>query len=119
MATIGTFTKKDATYQGTITTLTLKAKVNITPRRSRERQSPGFPGLRWIGGDRSSLVHHRQERQRLPLGQARRSQLRSGDLRPPGRERRIPRPRLVPLIQPAPAQAGAFLFHFRRKEFQP
>jgi hypothetical protein len=31
MATIGTFTKKDETYQGAITTLTLKAKVNITP----------------------------------------------------------------------------------------
>jgi uncharacterized protein (DUF736 family) len=40
MATIGTFTKKDATYQGTITTLTLKAKVNITPVARENDKAP-------------------------------------------------------------------------------
>ena len=42
MATIGTFTKKDATYQGTITTLTLKAKVNITPVARDNDKAPDF-----------------------------------------------------------------------------
>ena len=42
MATIGTFTKNDETYQGTITTLTLKAKVNITPVARDNDKAPDF-----------------------------------------------------------------------------
>ena len=42
MATIGTFTKKDETYQGAITTLTLKAKVNITPVARDNDKAPDF-----------------------------------------------------------------------------
>ena len=42
MATIGTFTKKDETYQGAITTLTLKAKVNITPVSRDNDKAPDF-----------------------------------------------------------------------------
>jgi uncharacterized protein (DUF736 family) len=42
MATIGTFTKKDESYQGTITTLTLKAKVNITPVSRDNDKAPDF-----------------------------------------------------------------------------
>ncbi len=52
MATIGSFTKKDATYQGTITTLSLKAKVNITPVERDNEKAPDFrvyAGLAEIG----------------------------------------------------------------------
>lgn len=42
MATIGTFTKKDTTYQGTITTMSLKAKVNITPVERENDKAPDF-----------------------------------------------------------------------------
>ena len=42
MATIGTFTKKDTTYQGSITTMSLKAKVNITPVERENDKAPDF-----------------------------------------------------------------------------
>src|ERR1039457_2200372 len=108
MATIGTFTKKDETYQGTITTLTLKAKVNITPVARENDKAPDFrvyAGSAEIGAAWSTTATNGNP---LPPGKPGHPRFRGSDLPPPGRERRIPRPRLVPLIQPAPAQAGAF-----------
>ena len=42
MATIGTFTKQDNGYQGSISTLTVKTKVNITPVEKTGEKAPDF-----------------------------------------------------------------------------
>ena len=42
MAIIGTFTKQDNAYQGTIATLSLSAKATITPVEKTGEQSPDF-----------------------------------------------------------------------------
>lgn len=42
MAIIGNFTKQDNGYQGTITTLTLKAKISITPVEHENEKAPNF-----------------------------------------------------------------------------
>jgi uncharacterized protein (DUF736 family) len=42
MAIIGTFTKQDKAYQGTISTLSLSAKATITPVEKTGEQSPDF-----------------------------------------------------------------------------
>jgi uncharacterized protein (DUF736 family) len=42
MAIIGTFTKQDNAYQGTIATLSVSAKVTITPIEKTGEQSPDF-----------------------------------------------------------------------------
>lgn len=42
MAIIGTFTKQDAGYNGTLATLTLKTKVAITPIDKTGEKSPDF-----------------------------------------------------------------------------
>ena len=42
MAIIGTFTKQDNTYQGTLATLTVKAKVSIKPVEKTSEKAPDF-----------------------------------------------------------------------------
>lgn len=42
MAIIGTFTKSDNGYQGTLATLTLKAKLTLTPVSKAGEKSPDF-----------------------------------------------------------------------------
>ena len=42
MANIGHFTKQDTAYQGTIATLSVSAKVTITPIEKTGEQSPDF-----------------------------------------------------------------------------
>jgi len=42
MAIIGTFTKADNGFQGTLTTLTLKAKLNITPVEKTAEKAPDY-----------------------------------------------------------------------------
>ena len=42
MAIIGTFTKQDNAYQGTIATLSVNAKATITPIEKTGEQSPDF-----------------------------------------------------------------------------
>ncbi len=42
MATIGTFTKKDQGFQGTIATMSIKAKVSITPVERENEKAPDF-----------------------------------------------------------------------------
>ena len=42
MAIIGTFTKQDNAYQGTIATLSVSAKVTITPIEKTGEQSPDY-----------------------------------------------------------------------------
>lgn len=42
MAIIGTFTKQDNAYQGTISTLTVTAKVGINPVDKTGEQAPDF-----------------------------------------------------------------------------
>ena len=42
MAIIGTFTKQDNAYQGTISTLSVNAKATITPVEKTGEQSPDF-----------------------------------------------------------------------------
>jgi uncharacterized protein (DUF736 family) len=42
MAIIGNFTKQDNAYQGTIATLSVSAKVTITPIEKTGEQSPDF-----------------------------------------------------------------------------
>ena len=42
MAIIGTFTKQDTGYQGSLSTLTVKAKVRITPVDKTSDKSPDF-----------------------------------------------------------------------------
>ncbi len=42
MATIGNFTAKDAGFHGAITTLTLKAKINIVPVDRGNDKAPDF-----------------------------------------------------------------------------
>lgn len=42
MATIGTFAKNDTGFQGTIATLTLKAKISITPVEHENEKAPNF-----------------------------------------------------------------------------
>lgn len=42
MATIGTFTKTNAGFSGTIQTIGLKAKVTITPAEKRGESQPDF-----------------------------------------------------------------------------
>ena len=42
MAIIGTFTKQDGAFEGTITTLTLKAKVNFSPVEKTGEKAPDF-----------------------------------------------------------------------------
>lgn len=42
MAIIGTFTKQDGAFTGSITTLTVKAKVNISPVEKSGDKAPDF-----------------------------------------------------------------------------
>ena len=42
MAIIGTFTKQDNGYQGSISTLTVKAKISITPVEKTGDKAPDF-----------------------------------------------------------------------------
>ena len=42
MAIIGTFTKADDGYQGALATLTLKAKLSLTPIEKTGEKSPDF-----------------------------------------------------------------------------
>ena len=42
MAIIGTFTKQDGAYAGSIATLTVKAKVNIAPVEKTGEKAPDF-----------------------------------------------------------------------------
>jgi uncharacterized protein (DUF736 family) len=42
MAIIGTFTKQDNGYQGSLATLTVKAKLNITPVEKTVEKSPDY-----------------------------------------------------------------------------
>ena len=42
MAIIGTFTKQDTGYQGSLSTLTVKAKVRITPVDKTSDKSPDY-----------------------------------------------------------------------------
>ena len=42
MAIIGTFTKDDTGYQGSLATLTLKAKLTITPVEKSGEKAPDF-----------------------------------------------------------------------------
>ncbi|TAL01125.1 MAG: DUF736 domain-containing protein [Rhodospirillaceae bacterium] len=42
MATIGTFTKQDNGFQGAITTLTVKAKVNIAAVEKTSEKAPDY-----------------------------------------------------------------------------
>ncbi len=42
MAIIGTFTKNDNGYQGALATLTLKAKLTLTPVKKAGEKSPDF-----------------------------------------------------------------------------
>lgn len=42
MAIIGTFTKTDDGYQGQLATLTLKAKLTLTPAEKAGEKSPDF-----------------------------------------------------------------------------
>ena len=42
MAIIGTFTKQDNGFQGSLATLTVKAKVNIAPVEKTSEKAPDF-----------------------------------------------------------------------------
>jgi uncharacterized protein (DUF736 family) len=42
MAIIGTFTKSDQGFQGNLATLTLKAKVNVSPVEKTGEKAPDF-----------------------------------------------------------------------------
>ena len=42
MATIGTFTKQDGSFAGSLTTLTVKAKVTISPVEKTGEKAPDF-----------------------------------------------------------------------------
>jgi uncharacterized protein (DUF736 family) len=42
MATIGTFTKQDGSFVGSLTTLTVKAKVTISPIEKTSEKAPDF-----------------------------------------------------------------------------
>jgi uncharacterized protein (DUF736 family) len=42
MATIGTFTKQDGSFVGSLTTLTVKAKVTISPIAKTSEKAPDF-----------------------------------------------------------------------------
>ncbi len=42
MSVIGTFTKQDASFAGVLATLTVKAKVNITPVEKTADKAPDF-----------------------------------------------------------------------------
>jgi uncharacterized protein (DUF736 family) len=42
MATIGTFTKQDGSFAGSLTTLTVKAKVTISPIEKSGDKAPDF-----------------------------------------------------------------------------
>jgi uncharacterized protein (DUF736 family) len=48
MATIGTFTKQDGSFVGSLTTLTVKSKVTISPI---DRTSEKAPDFRVYGGN--------------------------------------------------------------------
>ena len=42
MATIGTFTKQDGSFVGSLTTLTVKSKVTISPIEKTSEKAPDF-----------------------------------------------------------------------------
>ena len=42
MATIGTFTKQDGSFAGSLTTLTVKSKVTISPIEKTSEKAPDF-----------------------------------------------------------------------------
>ena len=42
MATIGTFTKQDGSFVGSLTTLTVKSKVTISPIDKTSEKAPDF-----------------------------------------------------------------------------
>ena len=88
MATIGSFTKSDNGYSGTVRTLSINTKARLRPAESGTDKTPDFRvfagnvelGAAWTRKARG-------DRPRIPLGQARRPQLPAADLRQPGRGR--------------------------------
>ncbi len=107
MATIGTFTASDNGYTGSIKTLTLNIKARFVASEKDNDKAPDYPHLRRRHRVRRRLEEDRpRDRPRIPLGQARRSELPGADLRlaGEGRGRRGLHPDLVPpqrrLIQP-------------------
>jgi len=65
MATIGTFTKQDGRFTGTINTLTLKAKTSFEPVEKTDEKSPDFRvyansveiGAAWAGTSKNGNAY--------------------------------------------------------------
>ncbi|MEY9460233.1 uncharacterized protein (DUF736 family) [Bradyrhizobium ottawaense] len=82
MAIIGTFTASENGYTGSIKPLTLNIKARFAASEKDHDKAPDFRTLRRHDRVRRSLEEDRpRERSRIPLGQARRSELPGPDLR--------------------------------------
>jgi hypothetical protein len=90
MANIGTFTKNEAgAFIGEIVTLSFQAKnVRLIPETNRANENARATRLCRPRRDRRRLAQALRRTARLPLGQARRSELQRSDLREPLQRRR-------------------------------
>lgn len=55
MATIGTFTKDGAGFTGTITTLTIQAKITFEPQEKRKDNAPDYRVFHLTNGESSEI----------------------------------------------------------------
>ena len=86
MAIIGSFTKSDNGYSGTVRTLSINTKARLVPAESGTDKTPDFRVFRRHRRARRRLDQEGAgDRPRIPLGQARRPLLPAADLRQPGR----------------------------------
>ena len=127
MATIGTFTKTENGFTGSVKTLTPQRQaVKFVPDGGRQRRGPDYPHLRRRNGFRCSLEEDRpRDAARISLGQARRSELPGADLRRLVRPRAAratpdlvpPQRRLSPTgsTRPASSEAGLLMFMARHR----
>ena len=82
MATIGTFTTTDNGYTGSVKTLTLNVKAKFVAVEGDNDKAPDFrifAGTTEFGAAWKKTA--RETEPRIPLGQARRSELPRADLR--------------------------------------
>ena len=83
MSTIGTFTKQEDGFNGTLHTLAFNVKVKIVPITKDKDQGPGLSRPCWRDGDRRGVEAPVEGEQALSVGQARRPVVRGAGECPP------------------------------------
>ena len=110
MATIGTFTRSENGFTGTIRTLTLNVKARFVAAAKENEKAPDYRVFTATGNTEFGAAWKKKAKEtgrELLLGQARRSELPHPDLRQPRRNGGRQGGLLADLVPLSPARASA------------